>query len=75
MDDLQKKLQVIDKLGPYYYPEKPQEDDKVKRELRAEVFFPDGTYYEGEWSIEDDMFDGRGKGGFKDGSFYEGYWK
>ena len=58
MDDLQKKLQVIDKLGPYSYPEKPQEDDKVKRELRAEVFFPDGTYYEGEF--QNNLFSGKG---------------
>jgi len=49
---------ILEELGPYNYEERA--DDGVQREVRNHKF-DNGDVYDGEWNVETNMRDGKGK--------------
>lgn len=73
----QKVRDIKEKLPPFEYGKYQDEDVEpgIKKEKRAEVKFPDGSVFDGEWNKANDSRHGRGLQVWADGSIYEGYWK
>ena len=64
------------RLGVFNYEQFEHESAPTEgaREMREEIQMESGARYEGEWRLDTNLRDGKGKQLWADGSLYEGFW-